>query len=154
MPALISWLLEIFKDSSGHWNWPWIGAALVAAGGGIATAIGGIWSVFKFFADRKNAADKKGGGATVTQTGQGAASGRDTNIGVQNIGPSGEYLAQVQRTNAEQLAFQNAQIAAKDARAELTDMLLEKNPAAAAGPGERQAVGAAVGAITQGAEEG
>jgi hypothetical protein len=154
MPASVSWLLEIFKDSTGHWNWPWIGAALVAAGGGIATAIGGIWSVFKFFAERKKADDKKSGDTKVTQSGQRAASGRDTNIGVQNIGPSSEYLVQVQRSHAEQLATQNAQIAAKDARiTELTNMLLESYPGAA-GPSAQQAVGEAVQSIAEGAAEG
>jgi hypothetical protein len=53
MPASISWLLEIFKDSTDHWKWPWIGAALLAAGGVIAAAIRGIWAVVKFFAERK-----------------------------------------------------------------------------------------------------
>jgi tetratricopeptide (TPR) repeat protein len=147
MPALISWLLEIFKDSTGHWNWPWIGAALVAAGGVIATAIGGIWSVFKFFAERKKAEAKKGGDTHVNQSGQGAASGRDTTFqGPVNFGPSPELIAQIQKPLADELAAQRAQIE------NLTHMLLEKNPSA--GPGAQHAVGAAVGSITQGAAEG
>ncbi|HUI20650.1 MAG TPA: hypothetical protein VLZ74_06355 [Methylocella sp.] len=147
MPASLSWLLEIFKDSNGHWNWPWIGAALVAAGGGIATVIRAIWAIFNFFAERKTGQAKKGGATNVAQSGQGAASGHDTNIGNQYFGVSEEYLRWQNRSHSEQLAAKDAQIA------ELIKMLLERNPAAAA-PGAERAVGEAVESIAEGAEAG
>ncbi len=148
MPASISWLLEIFKDSTGHWNWPWIGAAVVAAGGGIATAIGGIWAVTKFFVERKKANDNEGRDTNITLSGQGAASGRDTTFqGPVTFAPSPELGAQIQKPLAEELAAQRTQIE------NLTKMLLEKNPAAV-GPGAQEAVGEAVQSITQGAAEG
>jgi tetratricopeptide (TPR) repeat protein len=62
------------------------------------------------------------------------------------IGPSKEQIEQIQKPLTEQLATKDAQIAA------LTQMLLEKNPAA--GPGAQRAVGAAVMSIAQGAAEG
>jgi hypothetical protein len=68
-------------------------------------------------------------------------------------GPSKEQIEQIQKPQGEQLAVKDAQIAALNAQnAALTQMLLEKNPAA--GPGAQQAVGAAVQLITQGAAEG
>ena len=148
MPARLSWLLEIVKDSSGHWNWPWIGAALVAVGTVIATIISALWAVFKFFVERKKAEDKKRGDRNVTQSGQGAASGRDTNFqGPVSFAPSPELVAQIQKPLADELAAQRAQIE------NLTKMLLERNPVAA-GPGAQQAVGEAVQSIAQGAAEG
>jgi hypothetical protein len=62
-------------------------------------------------------------------------------------GTSPELVAQIQKPLADELAAQRAQIE------NLTKMLLEKNPAAAA-PGARQAVAEAVGSIAQGAAEG
>jgi tetratricopeptide (TPR) repeat protein/pimeloyl-ACP methyl ester carboxylesterase len=62
------------------------------------------------------------------------------------IGPSKEQIEQIQKPLSEQLATKDAQISA------LTQMLLEKNPAA--GPGAQQAVGTAVESIAQGAAEG
>ncbi|MGO9233381.1 MAG: tetratricopeptide repeat protein [Methylocella sp.] len=147
MATSISWLLEIFKDSTGHWNWPWIGAALLAAGGGIVTVIGGIWAVFKFFAERKKADEKKGGDTNVS-VGQGFGTVRDQTFQAPvNFGPSPELVAQIQKPLADELAAQRTQIE------NLTKMLLEKNPAAA-GPGAQEAVGEAVQSITQGAAEG
>src|SRR5208283_4190900 len=154
MATSISWLLEIFKDSTGHWNWPWIGAALVAVGTVIATIISALWAVFKFFAERKKAEDKKRSDRNVTQSGQGAASGRDTTFqGPVTFAPSPEFVEQIQKPWAEQLAAKDAQFAALHSEyVALTKMLLEKNPAA--GPGAQQAVGEAVQSIAQGAAEG
>jgi tetratricopeptide (TPR) repeat protein len=68
-------------------------------------------------------------------------------------GPSKEQIEQIQKPQGEQLAVKDAQIAALNAQnAALTQMLLEKNPAA--GPGAQQAVAGAVQSITQGAAEG
>ena len=68
-------------------------------------------------------------------------------------GPSKEQIEQIQKPQAEQLAVKDAQIAALNAQnAALTQMLLEKNPAA--GPGAQQAVGAAIQSIAQGAADG
>jgi tetratricopeptide (TPR) repeat protein len=112
-------------------------------GGGIATVAAAIWAVIKFFADRKKDDDKSPGATKVTQSGQGAVSGRDTTYqGPVTFGPSKEQIEQIQKPLAEQLAAQNA----------LIKTLLEKNPSTA--PGVQQAVGAAVASIAQGAEEG
>ena len=62
------------------------------------------------------------------------------------IGPSKEQIEQIQKPLAEQLRTKDAQIA------DLTKLLLERNPAA--GPNAQQAVGKAVGSITEGAAEG
>jgi tetratricopeptide (TPR) repeat protein len=62
------------------------------------------------------------------------------------IGPSKEQIEQIQKPLTEQLSKKDAQIA------DLTKLLLERNPAA--GPGAQQAVGAAVGSIATGAAEG
>ncbi|MGH6869856.1 MAG: hypothetical protein ACREDA_13500, partial [Methylocella sp.] len=108
----------------------------------------GIWTVFTFVVEHKEAHDKKGG-TVVTLSGQGIASGGDTHInGPVNIGPSKEQIEQIQKPLAEQLATKDAQIAA------LTEMLAEKNPSAASGPGAQQALGAAVKSIARGADEG
>jgi tetratricopeptide (TPR) repeat protein len=137
---MLSWLLGIFKGSDGQMDWPRIGAV-------IAALASGGWAVYTFFAARKMDNEKNGGDTTATQTGQGAASGRDTNIGVQNFAaPSPELVAQIQKPLAEELAAQRAQ------NEKLTNMLLERNPAAT--PGAQQAVGAAVESIAQGAEAG
>jgi hypothetical protein len=131
MPSWFLRLLEIFKDSNGHWNWPWIGAAILAVGTAIAAVAQGIWAVVKFLAERKKTTDKKGGDTAVTQTGQGAASGRDTTFqGPVTFAPSPELVAQIQRPLVEQLAAQNNLIT------NLTKSLLERNPAA--GPGAQQ----------------
>jgi tetratricopeptide (TPR) repeat protein len=142
MPSWLLSLSEIFKGSDGQWNWPWIGTVIAAPGAVIAALVKGAWEVFKFFAERKKA-DDKNGGTTVTQFGQGTASGRDTTFhGPVTFAPSAELVAVIQRPFAEQLAAQNA----------LIKMLLEKNPSA--GPGAEQAVGTAVQSIAQGAAEG
>lgn len=69
MSSGLSWLLDVFKDSGGHWNWPWIGTVIAA----VAT---GIWAVVKFFADGKKSDEKKGGDTTVS-VGQGFGTVRD-----------------------------------------------------------------------------
>jgi tetratricopeptide (TPR) repeat protein len=147
---MLSWfssLLEIFKDSNGHWIWPWIGAVILAVGALIAVVAKAIWAVFKFIAERKKTAEKKSGDTTATQTGQGAASGRDTTFqGPVTFAPSPELVAQIQKPLADELAAQRAQ------NEKLTNMLLERNPSA--GPGAQQAVGQAVQSIAQGAAEG
>src|ERR1700724_2346090 len=134
-----SWLREFVKDPHNR-------AALSWLGGGIVVVAGGIWAVVKFFAERKKADEKKGGDTNVN-VGQGAGSGRDTTFqGPVSFAPSTELIAQIQKPLVDELGAQRAQIA------NLTKMLLEKNPAA--GPGAQQAVGAAVGSIAQGAAEG
>jgi tetratricopeptide (TPR) repeat protein len=127
-------LWESFKDPDKRAVISWLG-------GGAVVAAGGIWAVVTFVVEHKDASDKKGG-TSITVSGQGIVSGRDTNI----AGPSKEQIEQIQKPLTEQLGQKDVQIAA------LTKMLLEKNPAA--GPGAQQAVGAAVGSIAQGAAEG
>ena len=152
MPASISGLLEIFNDSTGHWNWPWIGAALLAAGGVIATAIRGIWAVFNFFVEHKRANDKKGGDTKVVQSEQGNASGRDTIIGRDAIyGADGRQIghAVAEATKplmerVERLFAENAELARK----------LEQTRVSPQAPGAQHAVGEAVQSIAQGAAEG
>jgi tetratricopeptide (TPR) repeat protein len=148
MPSWFLRLLEIFKDSNGHWNWPWIGAAILAVGAAIAAVAQGIWAVVTFIAERKKTAEKKGGDTKATQTGQVAASGRDTTFqGPVTFAPSPELVAQIQKPLADELAARGTQ------KENLTKMLLERNPAAT-GPGAQQAVGEAVGSIAKGAAEG
>jgi tetratricopeptide (TPR) repeat protein len=67
---MLSWLMglsEIFKDSNGHWNWPWIGIVLFAAGTAIAKLAQGICAVFKFRSERKKADEKMSLGPTSEQ---------------------------------------------------------------------------------------
>ncbi len=136
---MASWLGGILKDPDKRAILSWIG-------GGAVVVAGGVWTVVTFIVDHKDAPDKKGG--TTITVGQGIASGGDTHInGPVTFGPSKEQIEQIQKPLTEQMGQKDAQIAA------LTEMLLEKSPVAA-GPGAQQAVGAAVGSIAQGAEEG
>jgi hypothetical protein len=132
-------LWEIAKDPDKRAILSWIG-------GGAVVVAGGLWTILTFVVEHKDASHKKDG-TNIIVSGQGIASGGNTSIGGNvNIGPSKEQIEQIQKPLAEQLGQKDAQIAA------LTKMLLEKNPAA--GPGARQAVGAAVGSIVEGAAEG
>ena len=128
-----SWLGGILKDPDKRAILSWIG-------GGAVVVAGGIWTVVTFVVEHKDAQDKKSG-TTVTLPGQGVASGHDTNIGGNvNIGFD-EKRAQ---KNFDEL---------KDKIDSLTVQLnaLRQTPAS---PGARQALGDAVGSITQGAEKG
>ncbi|MGB6176925.1 MAG: tetratricopeptide repeat protein [Methylocella sp.] len=125
-------LWESFRDPDKRAILSWLG-------GGAVVVAGGIWTVVTFIVEHKDTSNKKGG-TVVTLSGQGIASGGDTNIGGNvTIGPSKEQIEQIQKPLVEQIAA-------------LTKMLLEKNPAA--GSGAQQAVGAAVKSIAQGAKEG
>jgi tetratricopeptide (TPR) repeat protein len=149
---MLAWLWNILSDPGDHMGLAGLGAIVLAAGAAIAAVTKGLWTVYKDRADRKTDCEKKGGATNATQSGQGAASGRDTTYqGPVNFGPSLEHIEQIQKPLVEQLTAKDAQLAAKD---DLIKMLLERNPTTAEGPGERQAVGAAVRLITQGAEEG
>jgi Tfp pilus assembly protein PilF len=66
-------LWESFKDPDKRAILSWLG-------GGAVVAAGGIWAVFTFVVEHKDASGKKGG-TVVTLSGQGIASGGDTNIG-------------------------------------------------------------------------
>jgi len=133
------WLGGILKDPDKRAILSWLG-------GGAVVVAGGIWTVVTFVVEHKDTPDKKGG--TTITVGQGIASAGDTHInGPVTFGPSKEQIEQIQKPLADQLGQKDAQIAA------LTKMLLDKSPVAA-GPGAQQAVGAAVGSIAQGAEEG
>jgi tetratricopeptide (TPR) repeat protein len=137
-----SWLGGIFKDPDKRAILSWLG-------GGAVVVAGGIWTVITFVVEHKDAHDKKGGDTAITQSGQGTASGRDTTFqGPVTYGPSKEQIEQIQKPLTEQLGQKDAQIVT------LTKLLLERNSSAASGPGAQQAVGAAVGSIAQGAEEG
>jgi tetratricopeptide (TPR) repeat protein len=138
---MTSWLGGILKDPEKRAVLSWLG-------GGAVVVAGGIWAVFTFYVEHKDAHDKKGGTA-VTLSGQGIASGGDTHINAPvTFGPNKEQIEQIQKPLADQLGQKDAQIAA------LIKMLQEKNPSAASGPGVQQALGAAVGSIAQGAAEG
>jgi hypothetical protein len=135
MPSWLPWLPDVFKDSDGHWNWPWIGAALVTAGAAIAAVARGIWAVFKFRAERKKANEKKGGDTSIN-VGRGFGRVRDQTFQAPvNFGLSPEQIEQIQRPWVE-----------------LTNKLLAQHPAAT--PGAQQAVEAAVQSIAHGAEAG
>jgi tetratricopeptide (TPR) repeat protein len=140
MPSWLSWLWDFLKDSDNQKVIGWLC-------GRIAAVAGGLWVVLKFFAERKKTAEKNGDDTTVTQTGQGAASGRDTTFkGPVTFAPSPELVAQIQKPLADELSARRAE------NENLIKMLLAKNPAA--GPGAQQAVGEAVGSIAQGSSEG
>jgi tetratricopeptide (TPR) repeat protein len=132
-------LWESFKDPDKRAILSWLG-------GGAVVVAGAIWTAVTFVVEHKDTSDKKGG-TNITVSGQGIASGGNTTIGGNvTIGPNKEQIEQIQKPLAEQLGQKDAQIGA------LTKLLLEKYPAA--GPGAQQAVGAAIGSITQGAAEG
>jgi len=115
--------------------------------GGLVVTAGGIWKVVTFFAERKKADEKNGGGTNVT-VGQGFGTVRDQTFEAPvNFGPSPEHIKQIQEPFERQLAAQNA------LTDNLTKALLERSPVAA-GPGAQQAVGAAVKSIAEGAEAG
>jgi tetratricopeptide (TPR) repeat protein len=129
----MSWLGGILKDPEKRAVLSWLG-------GGAVVVAGGIWAVVTFVVEHKDTPDKNGG-TTVTLSGEGVASGHDINIGGNvNIGFD-EKRAQ---KNFDEL---------KDKIDSLTVQLnaLRQTPAA---PGAQQALGAAVGSITQGAEQG
>ncbi len=107
---MVSWLsslLEIFKDSDGHWNWPWIGTVILAVGTAIAAVAQGIWAVFIFLRKiflRKKPNDENGGGTSVALPGTGIASAGNTSVGGNfSVGPSKEQIEQIQKPLAEQL---------------------------------------------------
>ena len=64
------WLGGILKDPEKRAVLSWLG-------GGAVVVAGGIWAVFTFYVEHKDAHDKKGG-TNITLSGQGIASGRDT----------------------------------------------------------------------------
>ena len=101
-------LREIIKDPDKRAVISWLG-------GGAVVVAAGIWTVFTFVVEHKDASDKKGG-TNITVSGQGIVAGRDTNI----TGPSKEQIEQIQKPLTEQLGQKDTQIAA------LTKMLLEK----------------------------
>src|SRR5450631_4567278 len=140
---------EIFQKVWNVIQRPEYRETLTWVGGGIAVGASGIWAVVKFFAERKKAAEKKGGDTNVS-VGQGFGIVHDQTFRAPvNFAPSPELVAQIQKPLADELAAQRMQIE------NLTKVLLERNPApVAAGPGARQAVSEAVTAITEGAEEG
>jgi hypothetical protein len=105
MPAWVYSAWDFLRDSDNRTVIAWLGS-------GIVTVIVGIRAAVKFFSERKKDGDKADGTTTVMQSWQGAASGRDTNIGVQNIGPSEGYLLRVQQTHSEQMAAKDSQIVA------------------------------------------
>jgi tetratricopeptide (TPR) repeat protein len=73
VPSWLAAAWNFIKDPDNRTVIAWLG-------GGIAVVAGAIWAVIKFFAGRKNDEDKSGG-ANVTHSGQGPASGRHTWIG-------------------------------------------------------------------------
>jgi hypothetical protein len=90
------WVDRIFRDSNGQLDWGRVGTVIV-------TVVGAVWAVLTFVVEHKDGQDKTAG-TSVTQSGQGAASGRDTNIGTQNIGPSKEQIEQIQKPLVDELA--------------------------------------------------
>src|SRR5450631_3019058 len=107
------WLGGILKDPEKREVLSWLG-------GGAVVVAGGIWAVFTFYVEHKDAHDKKGGTA-ITLSGQGIASGGDTHInGPVTFGPNKEQIEQIQKPLADQLGQKDAQIAA------LIKMLQEK----------------------------
>jgi hypothetical protein len=83
----MSWIEGIFRDPGGGVNWPRVGAVIAA----VAIA---AWAVITFVVEHKDTPDKKDG-TNITQSGQGNASGRDTNIGGNvNYGADGKQVGQ------------------------------------------------------------
>ena len=136
---MTSWLGGILKDPEKRAVLSWLG-------GGAIVVAGGLWAVFTFYVEHRDAHDKKGG--TTITVGQGIGQVGEIH-GPVNIGPSPEQIAQIQKSQGDQLAAKDAQIAELH---KIIEMLVEKNPSAA--PGTQQAVSAAVGSIAQGAAEG
>jgi len=134
---MTSWLGGILKDPDKRAILSWLG-------GGAVVVAGGLWAVFTFYVEHKDAQDKKGRTNITVQQGIGSVGEIH---GPVTFGPSKEQIEQIQKPLADQLGQKDAQIAA------LTKMLLDKSPVAA-GPGAQQAVGAAVQSIAQGAAEG
>lgn len=152
MPFWLSWLSVIFKDSDGHWNLPWIGAVILAAGAAIAAVAQGTWAVVKFFAEPKKADEKKGGDTTVIQSGQGNASGRDTIIGRDAIyGADGRQLGQAVAEAQRPLLDRNEKLSAKNAELKLR---LEQARVGPQVPGSQQAIAEAVDATAKDAAAG
>jgi tetratricopeptide (TPR) repeat protein len=134
-----AWLGGIVKDPDKRAILSWIG-------GGAVVVAGGIWTVVTFVVDHKDAHDKKGDTNITVQQGIGQVGEIH---GPVNIGPSPEQIAQMQKSQGDQLAVKDAQIAELH---KIIETLVEKNPSA--GPGAQQAVAGAVQSIAQGAEEG
>jgi hypothetical protein len=123
MLSWFSWLSEIFKDSNGHWIWPWVGATILTAGTVITAVASGAWTVFKFVVERKKVNEKKGGDRNV-KVDQGFGAGHDQTFqGPVTFGPSKEQIAQIQEPLAKQLSAQNAELA--EVRGELTKIRQE-----------------------------
>ncbi|MGH6858295.1 MAG: hypothetical protein ACRECP_11860, partial [Methylocella sp.] len=102
---MASRLGEIFKDPDKRAILSWLG-------GGTVVVAGGIWTVLTFVIEHKDSQDKKGS-PTVNLSGQGIASGGNTNINAPvTIGPSKEQIEQIQKPLAEQLGQNDAEIAA------------------------------------------
>ena len=136
---MTSWLGGILKDPEKRAVLSWLG-------GGAVVVAGGIWAVFTFYVEHRDAHDKKGG--TNITVGQGIGQVGEIH-GPVNIGPSPEQIAQIQKPQGDQLAAKDAQIAELH---KIVEMPVEKNPSAE--PGTQQAVSAAVGSIARGAAEG
>jgi hypothetical protein len=140
MTSWLAWLWDFIKNPENRTVIAWLC-------GGLVVTAGGIWKVVTFFAERKKADEKNGGGTNVT-VGQGFGTVRDQTFEAPvNFGPSPEHIKQIQEPFERQLAAQNA------LTDNLTKALLERSPVAA-GPGAQQAVGAAVKSIAEGAEAG
>ena len=124
---MLSWLWDFIKNPDNRTVIAWLC-------GGLAIAATGIWKVIAFVADRKKDGEKKSG-TTITQSGQGAASGHDTTFrGPVSFGPTPEQIEQIQKPWVD-----------------LANRLLAGNPVAS---GAEQLVGGAVQSIAQGAAEG
>jgi hypothetical protein len=96
MPSWVSWLQEIFKDSSGHWDWTRIGVAIAGAGAVVAACVKGAWEVFKFRAERKKSDEKKEDAMSIN-VGQGFGRvGDQTFQAPVSFGPSSEQIEQIQ----------------------------------------------------------
>ncbi len=152
MPFWLSWSSVIFKDSDGHWIWPWIGAVILAGGAAIAAVAQGTWAVVKFFAERKKPDEKNGGGTKVIQSGHGNASGRDTNIGGDIIyGADGRQIGEVVAEAQRPLLDRNEKLSAEVAELKLR---LEQARVGPQVPGSQQAVAEAVDATARDAAAG
>lgn len=68
---MLSKLGSIFRNPEKRAVISWLG-------GGAFVVAGGIWTTFTFYVGHKDGQDKKGGNTAIPQSGQGAASGRDT----------------------------------------------------------------------------
>ncbi|HET6377975.1 MAG TPA: hypothetical protein VFG05_06660 [Methylocella sp.] len=128
-----SQLSQPFKNSDGNWDWPRIGKTISVGAGGIAAVVAGGWAVFKHFAGRKKAGDKKSGDTNITQSGQGAAFGEDITFqGPASFWPGAVHFGLLLQPLTRQLTAKDSQIAALSGQvAHLTKMLLvsAKRPA-------------------------